>query len=179
MITLDDLIPCLSKFSSLADQASIVLAAIATRTTGMYSRLHFNVGSYSWICASHAALQVLKTTVSLDDPSMPGWSELANDIVVNEKTVRVSHASSALLVQPLLGLARPTNMLRACTRTSVCQGRSGLKAPGAMSFQVICVVATNSLLGTCPGCRGDSHPCAHTGFALYHIHVLRCCLPCS
>jgi hypothetical protein len=31
---------------------------------------------------------VLKTTVSLNDPSMPGWSELANDIVVNEKTVR-------------------------------------------------------------------------------------------
>lgn len=30
---------------------------------------------------------VLKTTVSLDDPSMPGWSELANDIVVNEKTL--------------------------------------------------------------------------------------------
>jgi hypothetical protein len=38
-------------------------------------------------CA-HICLQVLKTTVSLDDPSMPGWSELANDIVVNEKTVR-------------------------------------------------------------------------------------------
>lgn len=32
-------------------------------------------------------VQVLKTTVSLDDPTMPGWSELANDIVVNEKTV--------------------------------------------------------------------------------------------
>lgn len=32
--------------------------------------------------------QVLKTTVSLDDPDMPGWSELANDIVVNEKVVR-------------------------------------------------------------------------------------------
>ncbi|KAF6262538.1 GroES-like protein [Scenedesmus sp. NREL 46B-D3] len=30
---------------------------------------------------------VLKTTVSLDDPAMPGWSELANDIVVNEKTL--------------------------------------------------------------------------------------------
>jgi threonine dehydrogenase-like Zn-dependent dehydrogenase len=28
---------------------------------------------------------VLKTTVSLHDPAMPGWSELANDIVVNEK----------------------------------------------------------------------------------------------
>lgn len=30
---------------------------------------------------------VLKTTVSLNDPTMPGWSELANDIVVNEKTL--------------------------------------------------------------------------------------------
>jgi hypothetical protein len=30
---------------------------------------------------------VLKTTVSLHDPDMPGWSELANDIVVNEKTL--------------------------------------------------------------------------------------------
>ncbi|WIA29344.1 hypothetical protein OEZ86_011849 [Tetradesmus obliquus] len=30
---------------------------------------------------------VLKTTVSLHDPAMPGWSELANDIVVNEKTL--------------------------------------------------------------------------------------------
>eukprot|EP00775_Hariotina_reticulata_P010351 gene10351-10509_t len=30
---------------------------------------------------------VLKTTVSLNDPSMPGWSELANDIVVNEKVL--------------------------------------------------------------------------------------------
>lgn len=28
---------------------------------------------------------MLKTTVSLIDPDMPGWSELANDIVVNEK----------------------------------------------------------------------------------------------
>lgn len=30
---------------------------------------------------------MLKTTVSLNDPSMPGWSELANDIVVAEKTL--------------------------------------------------------------------------------------------
>eukprot|EP00878_Enallax_costatus_P024420 GHUV01026058.1.p1 GENE.GHUV01026058.1~~GHUV01026058.1.p1 ORF type:complete len:312 (+),score=51.16 GHUV01026058.1:32-967(+) len=30
---------------------------------------------------------VLKTTVSLNDPEMPGWSELANDIVVNEKVL--------------------------------------------------------------------------------------------
>lgn len=30
---------------------------------------------------------MLKTTVSLNDLSMPGWSELANDIVVNEKTL--------------------------------------------------------------------------------------------
>lgn len=28
---------------------------------------------------------VLKSTVSLKDPDMPGWSEIANDIVVNEK----------------------------------------------------------------------------------------------
>ncbi len=28
---------------------------------------------------------VLKTTVSLEDPGQPGWSELANDIVVYEK----------------------------------------------------------------------------------------------
>ena len=31
---------------------------------------------------------VLKSTVSLRDPHMPGWSEIANDLVVNEK-VRV------------------------------------------------------------------------------------------
>jgi len=30
---------------------------------------------------------VLKSTVSLNDPSMPAWAELANDIVVNEKTL--------------------------------------------------------------------------------------------
>lgn len=30
---------------------------------------------------------VLKTTLSLNDPDMPGWSELANDIVVNEKVL--------------------------------------------------------------------------------------------
>lgn len=30
---------------------------------------------------------VLKSTVSLNDPSMPGWSEVANDLVVNEKTL--------------------------------------------------------------------------------------------
>jgi threonine dehydrogenase-like Zn-dependent dehydrogenase len=28
---------------------------------------------------------ILKTTVSLKDPNMPGWSEIANDTVVNEK----------------------------------------------------------------------------------------------
>eukprot|EP00798_Chlamydomonas_sp_ICE-L_P020032 gene20032-26750_t len=30
---------------------------------------------------------VLKSTVSLKDPTMPGWSEIANDIVVNEKVL--------------------------------------------------------------------------------------------
>lgn len=30
---------------------------------------------------------LLKSTVSLHDPSMPGWSEVANDVVVNEKVL--------------------------------------------------------------------------------------------
>lgn len=30
---------------------------------------------------------VLKSTVSLKDPNMPGWSEIANDLVVNEKVL--------------------------------------------------------------------------------------------
>lgn len=38
---------------------------------------------------ARAHTQVCKTTVSLEDPGQPVWAELANDVVVNEKTVRV------------------------------------------------------------------------------------------
>ena len=57
--------------------------------------------------------QVLKTTVSLDDPNMPGWSELANDIVVNEKQVRVWRNVKCVSCS---GGVR----LESCSRTQAC-----------------------------------------------------------
>lgn len=128
----------------------------------------------------HCMLQVLKTTVSLDDPSMPGWSELANDIVVNEKTVcslwdqaSVScrdgtRPNDHVPVQDTVWQARPTNLLHAC------QSWRGLLLTSCSSFSKTCVARICIALGTMA--NPASHLCTHTCMA---SRVCCFCLPCS
>eukprot|EP00882_Tetradesmus_deserticola_P005131 GHRQ01005404.1.p1 GENE.GHRQ01005404.1~~GHRQ01005404.1.p1 ORF type:complete len:357 (+),score=130.25 GHRQ01005404.1:487-1557(+) len=70
----------------------VVTEATAAEHAGAFHLVVEASGSASSIRTALALTRptgtlVLKTTVSLHDPAMPGWSELANDIVVNEKTL--------------------------------------------------------------------------------------------
>jgi hypothetical protein len=95
----------------------------------------------------HAGLQVLKTTVSLDDPSMPGWSELANDIVVNEKTVRYADSRTlpaiAVFGRRVQRLA--TMLIPAGVRVSPTLSDVSREPPTPLTHAYVCSVAVSDL----------------------------------
>jgi len=70
---------------------------------------------------------VLKSTVSLKDPNMPGWSEIANDLVVNEKVLVGSRCGPIDEALRLMAAHEPVRKLLKSMTSHVLPLKDGLE----------------------------------------------------
>lgn len=93
---------------------------------------------------------LLKSTVSLKDPGMPSWSEVANDVVVNEKVCRRWLLLLLLLLYCTVHLHHPVSCTAEVAVLSRCLP--------ALPFGHTCFVAADVVGVACYTLHRCSHP---------------------